>query len=238
MLCAFAITKIAAMMALYLGAYMTELTEKPNNVAVILGWSFSIILALFAIGAFKDSFVAGALMLAAAAVICPPICARFRAITNAGAGLAPLLSIILAIVGIMMAATTHAATPEGKREAAERAASKQAEQEAAAAPKKGDAQPTKGNATALHGLPEPVPEPSPELSTGRSYFDPLRRVTNKVAEDAVAQYNIAARQGDPMQICVQAGMVSAAFLQAQDEVSYRQWKATEKVDCHRASLPE
>jgi hypothetical protein len=64
----------------------------------------------------------------------------------------------------------------------------------------------------------------------------MNDITAKVADDAVAQYQIAKRQGDPMQICVQAGMVSAAYLQAKNEGAYNQWKATEKADCGTAGL--
>lgn len=74
-------------------------------------------------------------------------------------------------------------------------------------------------------------------NSGRSWFDPMRGITTKVAADAVDQYNIAAREGDRMQICVQAGMVSAAYLQAQDEANYRAWKKTEKSACARAGMP-
>ncbi len=63
-------------------------------------------------------------------------------------------------------------------------------------------------------------------------------ITNKVAQDAVAQYNIAKQQGDPMQICVQAGFVAAAYLQAKDQGSYNNWKATEKGDCARAEAAQ
>lgn len=47
----------------------------------------------------------------------------------------------------------------------------------------------------------------------------MQDIENKVASDAVEQYRIAERQGDKMQICVQAGLVSAAYLQAKDEVN-------------------
>lgn len=59
---------------------------------------------------------------------------------------------------------------------------------------------------------------------------------NKVSSDMVAQYEIAKKQGDAMQTCVQAGMVSAAYLQAQDEAKYNEWKATEKADCKAAGI--
>ncbi len=42
-------------------------------------------------------------------------------------------------------------------------------------------------------------------------------VKHSVASDAVAQYEIADREGGKMDKCVQAGLVKAAFLQAQDE---------------------
>lgn len=66
----------------------------------------------------------------------------------------------------------------------------------------------------------------------------ITSIENKVAEDAVTQYNIAKSQGDKMQICVQAGIVSAAYLQAKDQENYNKWKTTEKADCTAAGLPQ
>lgn len=65
----------------------------------------------------------------------------------------------------------------------------------------------------------------------------MEDITTKVAIDAVAQYEMAKRQGDPMQTCVQAGMVSAAWLQAKNEAQYVAAKAVEKADCTRAGVP-
>ena len=59
---------------------------------------------------------------------------------------------------------------------------------------------------------------------------------DKVSSDMVAQYDIAKKQGDPIQTCVQAGMVSAAYLQAKDEAKYNKWKAIEKTDCKAAGI--
>ncbi len=64
----------------------------------------------------------------------------------------------------------------------------------------------------------------------------MAKVEHQVANDAVNQYKIARRQGDPIQICVQAGMVSAAYLQAKDEIKYQTWKRTEAHDCERAGV--
>ena len=63
-------------------------------------------------------------------------------------------------------------------------------------------------------------------------------VEDKVATDAVEQYHIAVRDGTAMDRCVQAGMVSAAYLQAKDEAKYREWKETEEADCKAAGVPE
>ena len=64
----------------------------------------------------------------------------------------------------------------------------------------------------------------------------MQNIYDQVATDAVDQYNIAKRQGDEIQICVQASLVSAAYLQAEDEPNYRRWKAVEDVDCAAAGL--
>jgi len=64
----------------------------------------------------------------------------------------------------------------------------------------------------------------------------MNRIETKVAADAVAQYEIAKRQGDPIQTCVQAGFVSAAYLQAKDESNYQVWKQTQKTDCRAAGI--
>ncbi len=63
-------------------------------------------------------------------------------------------------------------------------------------------------------------------------------IYKKVSADAVEQYNIANRQGDKIQICVQAGLVSAAYLQEKNESSYQNWKAIQKIDCQKAGIPQ
>jgi hypothetical protein len=52
----------------------------------------------------------------------------------------------------------------------------------------------------------------------------MQHVENKVAEDAVKQYEIALRQGDKMQIYVQAEFVAQCYLGAKDEINYNKWK--------------
>lgn len=71
--------------------------------------------------------------------------------------------------------------------------------------------------------------------TSSSFED---EVYKKVSSDAVEQYHIAKRQGDPIQVCVQAGLVSASYLQEKNESSYQNWKSIEKADCARAGMPQ
>lgn len=52
----------------------------------------------------------------------------------------------------------------------------------------------------------------------------------------MAQYGIAKRNGSDIDACVQAGMVAAAYLQAENEAGYQVWKQTEKADCAKAGL--
>jgi len=65
----------------------------------------------------------------------------------------------------------------------------------------------------------------------------MRNIETTVAADMVEQYNIAKRGGDQTQICVQAGVVAAAFLQAKDEVNYRTWERKKNADCKKAGIP-
>lgn len=65
----------------------------------------------------------------------------------------------------------------------------------------------------------------------------LDKIEMQVANDMVEQYNIAKRSGDRTQICVHAGMVAAAFLQAKDEPNYAIWQQTQKADCKKAGVP-
>lgn len=65
----------------------------------------------------------------------------------------------------------------------------------------------------------------------------LAHIKAQVAADAVGRYDLARRSGgSPTDVCVQAGMVAAAYLQAADESNYRRWKNTERADCARIGV--
>ena len=63
-------------------------------------------------------------------------------------------------------------------------------------------------------------------------------LSDKVARDAVDQYQISRSGGDKIQICVQAGLVAAAYLQAKNQLKYVEWKEKERADCAAAGLPK
>jgi len=65
----------------------------------------------------------------------------------------------------------------------------------------------------------------------------MAEIRRKVAADAVSQYNIVARTGQQIDICVHAGIVAAAFLQALDSAQYRGWKLKQQSDCAAAGVP-
>lgn len=52
-----------------------------------------------------------------------------------------------------------------------------------------------------------------------------------LAHNEAMQYQIAKRNGSQTDACVHASMASAAFLQAKDEASFKQWKDIEKSEC-------
>lgn len=74
------------------------------------------------------------------------------------------------------------------------------------------------------------------LSSGKGQAGALQNIHDQVAADAVAQYEMTKRGGSPIDACVHAGMVTAAYLQAKDESNYQKWKATESADCKAAGM--
>jgi DNA-directed RNA polymerase subunit M/transcription elongation factor TFIIS len=65
----------------------------------------------------------------------------------------------------------------------------------------------------------------------------LRRIERDVAADSVKEYEIAKRNGSAMDAYVHAGMVCAAYLQANDEANYPKWKSVERAEGVRAGMP-
>lgn len=81
------------------------------------------------------------------------------------------------------------------------------------------------------GLPRfAVSDPAP------AQHQTVDQTFQNVASDAVAQFEIAKRQGDPMAIYAAAGYVSAAYLAAKDEANYRKWKQIEEEVGIRAGI--
>jgi len=66
----------------------------------------------------------------------------------------------------------------------------------------------------------------------------MQDTEDQVASDAVTQYNITARSGSATDRCVQAGIVTAGYLQAKNETKYSSWKAVQRRDCKAAGFPD
>ena len=60
---------------------------------------------------------------------------------------------------------------------------------------------------------------------------------DRVAEAMVREYHIAEREGSRMQMLTQAGLCSAAFLQAENEEAYKYWKHIEDSLSHSLGIP-
>jgi hypothetical protein len=66
--------------------------------------------------------------------------------------------------------------------------------------------------------------------------DPMQSIHNKVAQDAIDQYQIVKRNANLVNTCVHAGFVAAAYLQAKDEPNYQKWRSIEVSDCELAGV--
>ena len=65
----------------------------------------------------------------------------------------------------------------------------------------------------------------------------LDKIELQVALDAEKQYDIVKRNGNAIDAYVQAGLVAAAYLQANDEENYKKWKEIEKEEAKNAGMP-
>jgi hypothetical protein len=76
------------------------------------------------------------------------------------------------------------------------------------------------------------------LSGGKDELvkEEMQKIENQVAEDAVKQYNIAKENGNAMDAYVQAGMVKAAYLQANDTENFKKWTAIEAEESKNVGL--
>ena len=64
----------------------------------------------------------------------------------------------------------------------------------------------------------------------------LTKIETQVAEDAIKQYHIAKNNGSSMDAYIQAGLVTAAYLQANDEENYKKWKVIENQEAKNVGL--
>ena len=64
----------------------------------------------------------------------------------------------------------------------------------------------------------------------------LESIHRQVVSDTLDEYKLALKGGDPIEICVQAGLVVAGYRQANDEANYLKWKKIEKSKCSQAGL--
>jgi hypothetical protein len=67
--------------------------------------------------------------------------------------------------------------------------------------------------------------------------DSLPDIHQQAINDSITQYGMTQRSGTPIDVCLRAGLVAEAYLQANQETGYKQWKITQHRDCLRAGVP-
>ncbi len=93
-----------------------------------------------------------------------------------------------------------------------------------------------GKSAVAIGKPEPAGSANGDAEK-RWVYDPEKMVIDRVAIDAIHRLEIVARNGGrAMDMCVQAGAVTAALLYAKEEIQYRKWKEVERKACEAAGL--
>ena len=58
-----------------------------------------------------------------------------------------------------------------------------------------------------------------------------KAVTSEVVRDSIKEYNAALETGDMASVCIHAGLVKEACIQAHDEACAKEWAEIEKADC-------
>jgi hypothetical protein len=66
----------------------------------------------------------------------------------------------------------------------------------------------------------------------------MTRINKQVVDDQLDQLKIAMKHGSAIDVCVQAGILTAALLQAKDEAAYAQAKKLERKACGKAGMPQ
>ena len=62
-------------------------------------------------------------------------------------------------------------------------------------------------------------------------------INNEAANQILSQYMMAKRNGAaPVDLFVQAGLVTAGYLQAGNEENYNKWKSIEQEECLKAGI--
>jgi hypothetical protein len=64
----------------------------------------------------------------------------------------------------------------------------------------------------------------------------LKKIEVQVAQDAEKAFKIALESGNDMDAYVQAGLVAAAYLQANDTDNYKKWNEVEKTLAKKVGL--
>ena len=76
------------------------------------------------------------------------------------------------------------------------------------------------------------------VGAGEIALRPASGPAPALAEGLEARYYLVLRYGSDLEVCVQARLVAAAYLEAGDDARYTLWAETARDDCERAQGAE
>lgn len=66
--------------------------------------------------------------------------------------------------------------------------------------------------------------------------EPAQFVSNRIIQESIKRYEIVKKSDNPMDACLQAGMIKNTMLAIQNETEYLKWQTIEKDDCKKARI--
>lgn len=61
-------------------------------------------------------------------------------------------------------------------------------------------------------------------------------ISNRIVQESINRYEFVKKSKNPLDACLQAGMVKQTMLAVQDETGYLKWETIEKDDCKKAVI--
>lgn len=64
----------------------------------------------------------------------------------------------------------------------------------------------------------------------------VQLVSNQIVQKSINRYEIVKKSDNPMDACLQAGIIKNTMLATQNETGFLKWKTIENDDCNKAGI--